>query len=92
MTPEQMEYGRIGIELMTSKADGANPADFLSERINALVQEYWVDGQRGRTGLLKGCIGLGNVATALMFMLGEKTGQTEEEILQDVARYFHAQN
>lgn len=86
-----MEHGRVGIELMTSKVDGESSLDLLNERLNVLVQEHWDDGMRGRTGIMKACVGLSNVASVLMFMLAEKTGQTEQEILQDVARCFHGQ-
>lgn len=92
MTPEMMEHGRIGVELMTAKAGGDDSAGFLNERLQALIQEHMEDGKQGRTGLLAACVGLSNVASVLMFMLAEQTGQTEQAILQDVARYFHAQD
>jgi hypothetical protein len=92
VTPGMKEHGRIGIELMTAKAEAGESADFLNERLQTLVQEHSDDGKHGKTGLIMAATGLSNVATVLIFMLREKTGQTEQEILQEVAQYFHTQN
>lgn len=88
MTVEQMESGRIGVELMTAKIENGDSVDFLGERLQVLVQDHWDDGMHGRTGLLKASVGLANVANALLVLLSEKTGDSEKEILQEVARCF----
>jgi hypothetical protein len=92
MTAGMMEHGRIGIELMTAKAEAGDSVDFLNERLQALVEEHSDDGTHGRTALVTAATGLANVATVVMFMLGQRTGQTELEILQEVAQYFQAQD
>ena len=92
MTPQMMENGRVGIELMTAKAESGDSVDFFNERLQALVTEHWDDGMHGRRGILQAATGLANVASVLMVLLAEQTGQTEQEILQEVARHFHSQD
>jgi hypothetical protein len=83
-----MESGRIGVELMTAQVESGDSVDFLTERLQLLVQEHYDDGMQGRTALLKASTGLVNVASLLLFWLSEKTGHSEEEILQEVARHL----
>ena len=63
MTPGMKEYGRIGVELMTAKAEAGESVDFLNERLQSLVQEHSDDGKHGKTGLIMAANGLANVAT-----------------------------
>jgi hypothetical protein len=91
MTPEQMENGRIGVELMTAWCACDKSGDFFSGRLSLLVKENWDDGMEGRTGLLKASIGLADVAGLLLVRLAQRTGHTEEEVLQEVARHFQSQ-
>jgi hypothetical protein len=89
MTPEQMENGRIGVELMTAWSAGDKSNDFYTQRVQLLVDENWQHGNNGRLGLLKALVGLGNVAGLLLVWLSQQTGHIEEEVLQEVARHFH---
>jgi hypothetical protein len=89
MTPEQMENGRIGVELMTAWSACDKSADFFSGRLSLLVKDNWDDGMQGRTGLLKASIGLADIAGLLLVWLSQQTGHTEEEVLQEIAKHFH---
>lgn len=91
MNSKQMEYGQLGVELMTAKTADDESLDLFTERLHALVDEHWNDGMNGRTGLLKASLGLVNVATVLVALLSETTGNSKEEILQEVARHFQPQ-
>lgn len=88
MTPEQIENGRIGIELMTAWSNCDKSLDFFSQRLALLVDEHWDDGDKGRAGFFKATLGLADVSGALLVWLARETGQTEAEILQEVARQF----
>jgi hypothetical protein len=89
MTSEQMENARIGVELMTAWLESDKSMDLFVERLQLLAQEHWGDGDKGRAGFLKASLGLADVAGLLLSWFSQKTGHTEGEILQEVARHFH---
>jgi hypothetical protein len=87
VTPEQMENGRIGVELMTAWAGGGSTTDFAAERLKALLDEEDTSADR-TVALGKALVGVMAVAGELLLELSRRANCTEEEVMQEVAKRF----
>jgi hypothetical protein len=87
MTPEQMENGRTGIELMTAWVGSDSNNDFLAERVRALLDE--ADTTTGKYVVAANALaGVAAVAAEAILVLAALTKRTEEEVLQEIAKKF----
>ena len=89
MTQQEMENARVGVELMTAWS-GADTTQFVNERLLVLAQEARQSGTDERAALVGAVGGLVSVAGLLLHWFSEQTGHSEEAILQEIARHFHA--
>ena len=89
MTPEQMENGRIGVELMTAWTGSGRTNEFFGNRVRLLVEENTPeDSPDPSAGFAKACACVAQVASNLLIRLAQVTGLSEEQVLQKIAEDF----